>query len=85
MKFSEIMQYILGVFKELLTLLRISKENKVKEIEIKNQEDFKDREIKQQNVTIKDADEKLISEVILAKDEAEKQRKLDEIRKIISK
>lgn len=79
------MQYILGVFKELLTLLRISKENKVKEIEIKNQEDFKDREVKQQNVTIKDSDEKLISEVILAKDEAEKQRKLDEIRKIISK
>lgn len=79
------MQYLFGIFKELLALVRISKENKVKEVDIKNKEDFKKREVKQQEVDLKDKDERLISEVVKAQNEIEKQQKLDEIRKIISK
>lgn len=79
------MEYIFGIFKELLTLFRVSKEEKSKEIEAKNKEDFKDREKKQQDVSQKDKDEQLIRDVVNSVEEEERQIKLEEIRKVIAK
>jgi len=79
------MQYIAGIVKELLALFRLSKENKFKEVELKNQEDFKDREKKQQEVLVKDGHDELIAQVVNAQTEEEKKAKLGEIRKIISR
>jgi hypothetical protein len=85
MSLKLIMEYVFGIIKELLTLFRVSKESKSKEIEIRNQSEFKEREVKQQTVTQKDNDEKLISEVVHAKTPEEEETKMNEIRKIISK
>lgn len=83
--FKDLMKFALTIISELLTLFRLNRESKNKEVEIKNQEDFRTREKKQQEVSIKDSDEKLIADVIHAKTEEEKKKKLDEIRKIIAK
>ena len=79
------MKAVLSIISEILAIFRLSKESKNKEVEVKNQEDFRDREKKQQNVSVKDSDEKLIADAIHAKTEEEKRKKLDEIRKIIAK
>lgn len=76
---------LFGIIREILSLFRIVRENKAREIDIKNQEDFKKREERQQDVSKKDEHEKLIGEVINAETEAERQRKLDEIRRVISR
>jgi hypothetical protein len=78
------MEFFFKIAAELLSLFRISRENKSKEIELKNKEDFQDREKKQQEVSQKDKDEKLISEVISSTEEQRRQ-KLEEIRRVVSK
>jgi CHASE3 domain sensor protein len=85
MKFKECMQFVLGLFKELLTLLRISQEKKQREIELKNTEDFKKAAENQSVVTQKDKDEEVIGRVVNSKSEEDKKAALDEIRRVIAK
>lgn len=79
------MQYVIGLLKELVGLFRVSKEAKVQEVQLKNKEEFKAREIKQQEVVIKDRNEDLIDKVVNPASETQRQISLQEIRKIISK
>lgn len=79
------MQYVIGLFKELISLFRISKEAKFQETEIKNKEEFKNRSIKQQEVSVKDKNEDLIDKVVNPISETQREISLEEIRKIISK
>lgn len=79
------MQYVIGLLKELVGLFRVSKEAKVQEVQMKNQEEFKAREVKQQEVLIKDRNEDLIDKVVNSSNDTQRQISLQEIRKIISK
>lgn len=79
------MQYVIGLLKELVGLFRVSKEAKVQEVKMKNQEEFKAREVKQQEVLIKDRNEDLIDKVVNSSSDTQRQISLQEIRKIISK
>lgn len=79
------MQYVIGLLKELVGLFRVSKEAKVQEVQLKNREEFKAREIKQQEVIVKDRNEDLIDKVVNPASETQRQISLQEIRKIISK
>ena len=78
------MDSIFRIIAELLGFLRIGREAKAKEIDIKNQEEFVRREENQREVSQRDADEKLIADAINSK-ELERQKRLEEIRRVISK
>lgn len=75
---------IIRAIAEALGLWRLSREAKAKEVQLKNEKEFKDREKKQQEISQKDEDERKIAEVVKATDETERQKKLEEIRKIVS-
>lgn len=81
----DIMEAIFRTIAEILSIFRISKQAKQEEAKIKQKEIFVERAKQQEEVTIKDQDEKLIADTIAAKDALEREKKLDEIRKIISK
>lgn len=78
------MEYIFKAISELLSIFRINREVKKKEIEIKNEEVFKIREVNQQEINQKDRDEKLIADVVHNVGE-KRELSLEEIRKIIAK
>ena len=78
------MEYIFKAISELLSIFRINREAKNKEIEIKNEEVFKVREVNQQEINQKDRDEKLIADVVNNVGE-KRELSLEEIRKIIAK
>ena len=84
MNWKQIMEYIFKAISELLSIFRINREAKKKEIEIKNEEVFKVREVNQQEINQKDRDEKLIADVVNNIGEKRK-LSLEEIRKIIAK
>ena len=85
MKFKQCMEFVLGLFKELLTLLRNSQEKKHREVELKNTEDFKKAAERQSTVTQKDKDEDVIGRVVNPQSEEDKKAALEEIRKVIAK
>lgn len=78
------MEYIFKAITELLSIFRINREVKKKEIEIKNEEVFQEREVNQQEINLKDRDEKLIADVVNNVGE-KRELSLEEIRKIIAK
>ena len=84
MNWKQIMEYIFKAISELLSIFRINREVKKKEIEIKNEEVFKEREVNQQEINQKDRDEKLIADVVNNVGE-KRELSLEEIRKIIAK
>lgn len=84
MNWKQIMEYIFKAISELLSIFRINREVKKKEIEIKNEEVFKVREVNQQEINLKDRDEKLIADVVNNVGE-KRELSLEEIRKIIAK
>lgn len=84
MNWKQIMEYIFKAISELLSIFRINREAKKKEIEIKNEEVFKVREVNQQEINQKDRDEKLIADVVNNVGE-KRELSLEEIRKIIAK
>jgi len=84
MNFGKIMEFLFRLAAELLLIFRISKEDKREESKIKQKEVFVENARKQQEVSIKDSDEKLIADVVSSSGE-EREKKLEEIRKIISK
>lgn len=84
MNWKQIMEYIFKAISELLSIFRINREVKKKEIEIKNEEVFKIREVNQQEINQKDRDEKLIADVVHNVGE-KRELSLEEIRKIIAK
>jgi hypothetical protein len=84
MNWKNIMEYIFKAISELISIFRIHKEVKKEEIEIKNTEVFKEREVSQQEIDLKDRDEELISTVIKNSGEL-RESSLEEIRKIIAK
>lgn len=79
------MQYFFNLVKEIISLLKVSKESRNKEVELKNQEDFKNRQVKQQEVQEKDKNEVLIDQVVNAKTKEDREKSLEEIRKIVSR
>lgn len=79
------MQAIISVVAELFGLLKIWRQNKQEEVKAKQKEIFVERAKNQQEVQQKDKDEQLISEVVSAPTPEERKKRLDEIRKIISK
>lgn len=79
------MEAIFRVIAEILSIFRISKQAKQEEIKTKQKEIFVERAKQQEEITTKDNDEKLIADVVAAKDSVEREKKLEEIRKIISK
>lgn len=78
------MEALFRIAAELLSLFRISRESKKEETKIRQKEIFVKQAEKQQEASVKDSDEKLIAEVVSSSGE-ERKKKLDEIRKIISK
>ncbi|MEY4571729.1 MAG: hypothetical protein RLZ10_940 [Bacteroidota bacterium] len=78
------MDAIFRIIAEALSLFRITKEAKKVEIQQKNKEIFVERQVKQDEVAKQDNNEKLVQEVVSSSGE-ERKKKLDEIRKIISK
>ena len=84
MNWKKIMEYIFKAISELLSIFRIHKEAKNKEIEIKNEEVFQEREVNQQEVNEKDKDERLIADVVNTTG-SQREMSLEEIRKIIAK
>lgn len=79
------MDAIFRIIAEVLSIFRISKQAKREEAQIKQKEVFVERAKNQEEVSQKDKDEQLISEVVSAPTAEERQKKLDEMRKIISK
>ncbi len=85
MTFGSVVDSILNILAELFEFLRLGKQSKAEETRIKNQEDFKKRQEKQQDVSDKDKDEERISKVVHPQTPEEREAELEEIRKVISK
>jgi hypothetical protein len=82
--FKDKMLLVFKFLSEIVSFFRISKEIKKIEIEAKNKEIFVEQKKKQEKVIEKDENEKLVQDVVSSSGE-ERQKKLEAIRKIISK
>jgi uncharacterized damage-inducible protein DinB len=76
---------IVDLLAQIFGVIRIWKQGKLEEVQIKQKEVFVKRAENQQDVAQKDKDEELISKVIEAPTPEDKEVNLDEIRKIIAK
>lgn len=67
-----------------MSLMRIWEQNKSDESKIKQKDDFVNRAKNQQKISVKDLDEKLLLDIVRLKGK-ERELKIQELRKIISK
>lgn len=76
---------IIDLLAQIFGVIRIWKQGKLEETQVKQKEVFVERARNQQDVQEKDKDEALIGKVIDAPTKEEKKVNLDEIRKVIAK